>query len=135
MSDDAIYDDFASRVGQFAAQFSPALPTSYPGVGFEPPTDGTWLEVRWFPNETQNYGRADDAPSLMQGFGQVSVCCRPGIGIQQPLALARQVIAYFAKGTEFDVVRVDRKPWAASVLEAANRIEIPVTIPWRGFDV
>lgn len=134
MSDDAIYDEFATRVGAFAAQFSPALPTSYPGIGFDPPAGGTWLEVRWFPNETQNYGLADDAPALMQGFGQVSVCCTPGAGIVPSLAVVKQLIAYFPKGAEFDVVRVDRKPWASSVLEAANRIEIPVTIPWRGFD-
>lgn len=134
MSDDAIYDAFATQVGEFAAQLALPLPVSYPGIVFNSPTEGAWLELRWFPNETQNYGTADNAPSLLQGFGQVSVCCRPGKGIMAALATVRQVIAYFPKGMELDRVRIDRKPWASSVLEQPDRVEIPVTIPWRGFD-
>jgi hypothetical protein len=134
MSDSAIYDAFALRVGAFAAQFSPTLTVGYPGKGFTPPTTGMWLEMAWFPNETQNYGLADDGPSLLQGLCQVSVCCRPGLGIVDSLAVAGQVIAYFAKGTELAGVRVYRKPWVASVLESPEKVLHPITIPWRGFD-
>lgn len=134
MSDNAIYDTFATRVGQFAAQFSPAMQVGYPGVGFDPPSEGDWLEVKWFPNETQNYGLENDAPSLKQGFGQISICTRPGDGIVPSLTLAEQVIAYFPKGTVLDGVRVYRKPWASSVLEEPDKVSIPITIMWRGFD-
>src|SRR5690606_33214398 len=53
MSDEAIYDACAVRLGQFAAQFSPALPVAYPNVGapgggpFVPPSAGRWLELIW----------------------------------------------------------------------------------------
>lgn len=134
MSDDAIYDAFAGLVGTFAGQFSPALKVSYPGVGFAPPTAGAWLEVQWFPNQTQNYGLDDDGPSLLQGFGQVSVCYRPGGGIVSGLALARLVTAAFGKGTTFGGVRVYRKPWVSSVIQDPERIAHPVTIMWHGFD-
>lgn len=134
MSDDAIFNAFAERATAFAAQFSPTMPVAYPGIGFAPPTSGVWLELKWFPNETLNYGMENDAPSLKQGFGQVSVCYRPGGGIMSGLALVEQVIVYFGKGTIFDGVRVYRKPWASSVLEEPERISHPVTVMWRGFD-
>lgn len=134
MSDDAIYDDFAGKVGAFAAQFSPPLPVAYPGVNFDPPSSGAWLEVQWFPNETQNYGTADNAPSLLQGFGQVSVCYRPGGGIVSGLALATLIIAAFGKGAVLQNVRVYRKPWVSNVISDPERISHPITIPWRGFD-
>lgn len=131
---DSIYNDFAGRVSAFAAEFSPALPVAFPGVPFEPPSAGQWLEVRWFPNETQNYGWEDDAPSLAQGMGQVSVCYRPGGGIVAGLALANLVVAEFPKGTVLQDVRVYRKPWISSVIEQPQMVMHPVTIPWRGLN-
>ncbi len=134
MSDDLIYDAFCDLVGAFAAQFSPPLQVAFPGVGFKPPTSGQWLELVWIPNETQNYGLGDDGPSLLQGLAQINVCYRPGPGIVGGLALAKQVIAAFGKGTGFAGMRVYRKPWVASVIEDPERVMHPITIPWRGFD-
>lgn len=134
MSEASIYDDFCTKLSAFAAGVSPALGVAFPGIGFEPPSDGFWLEARWIPNETANYGTANDAPSLMQGLAQVNVCYRPGGGIVDGLALAGEVIAAFGKGTVFDdSVRVYRKPWVADVIEDPERVMHPVTIPWRGF--
>lgn len=135
MNDDAIYDDFATKLGTFAAGLSPALPVSYPGVGLTPPKSGFWLELVWIPNETANYGTASDAPSLLQGMAQVNVCYRPGTGIKDGLQLAGAVIQAFGKGTRIaDRVRVYRKPWVANVIEDPERVMHPVTIPWRGFN-
>jgi hypothetical protein len=134
MSSSAIYDAFAAKVSTFAAEFSPPMRVAFPGVGVTPPTTGQWLEVRWFPNASQNYGLSDDAPTLSQGLGQVSVCYRPGGGIVAGLALAELVIAEFGKGTMLADVRVYQRPWVSSVLEEPDRTMHPVTIPWRGFD-
>lgn len=134
MSNSPVYDDFAAKVSTFAAGLSPPLPVAFPGVGKDPPSDGQWLEVSWFPNETQNYGRSDDAPALSQGIGQVAVCYRPGGGIVEGLALADQVITAFPKGTVFVDVRVYRKPWVSSVVIQPDYVMHPVTIMWRGFN-
>lgn len=134
MSDSQIYDAFCDLLTAFAAQFSPPLPVAFPGVGMAPPSEGTWLELVWLPNEPQNYAIEDDGPSLLQGLAQVNVCYRPQSGIVDGLALAGQVIAAFGKGTTFGGVRVYRKPWVASVIPQPNRIMHPITIPWRGFD-
>ncbi|MBD8696599.1 phage tail terminator-like protein [Stenotrophomonas sp. CFBP 13718] len=131
MSDTAIYDAFAGLAGAFATATD--LPCSYPGLGFTPPAQGAWLELQWFPNQTQNYGMGDDGPSLLQGFGQLSACYRPGAGIIVGTKITDQIIAAFAKGTAFSGVRVYRKPWTSSIIQDPERIMHPVTIPWRGF--
>lgn len=132
MSDSAIYDAFATKVGEFAAAVG--LQCAFPGVPFEPPASGAWLELQWFPNQTQNYGIADDGPSLLQGFGQLSVCYRPGAGIMAGTARTDQIIAAFSKGTTFAGARVYRKPWTNSIIQDPERVMHPVTIMWRGFD-
>lgn len=132
MSTAAVYDAFAALVGAFVA--SEGLPCSYPGVGFHPPTSGLWLELQWFPNETQGYGLGDGDSSLLQGFAQLSVCHPPGQGLAPGAALTDRVIAAFAKGTTFAGVRVYRKPWVNSVISDPERIMHPITIPYRGFD-
>lgn len=135
MSTASIYDAFAVKLEQLATEFSPRLPVAYPGINFESPSAGPWLELSWYPNETQNYGLANSGPSLLQGFGQVSVCYRPGGGIMAGSVLADLVADHFGKGTILSgTVRVDRKPWTASIIEDASRVAHPVTVPWRGFD-
>ncbi|HDS1580483.1 TPA: hypothetical protein QEL15_002575 [Stenotrophomonas maltophilia] len=133
MSDTEIYDAFATLVGQFATAQS--LTCSYPGKGFSPPTGNgaRWLELQWFPNRTENYGMGDDGPFLMQGFGQLSACYRPGQGIMVGTRITDQIIAAFAKGTAFGGVSVQRRPWTSSLIQDPERIMHPVTIPWRGF--
>lgn len=130
MSDTAIYTAFAGLAAQFAA--AQGLACSFPGVGFAPPAAGEWLELQWFPNETQNYGMADDGPSLLQGFGQLSACYRPGAGIVGGTELTDVIIGAFGKGTTFAGVRVYRRPWTSSIIQDAERVMHPVTIPWRG---
>lgn len=132
MSDTAIYTAFAGLVSAFAA--SAGLPCSYPGTNFTPPDTGSWLELQWFPNETQNYGLSDDGPSLMRGFAQLSACYRPGAGIVIGTTLTDQIIAAFGKGTTFAGMRVYRKPWTGSIIQDSERVMHPVTIYWRGFD-
>lgn len=145
MSDSAIYDGFCALVNSFADGLSPALPVSFPGTGFTPPTlasvgeivpatAGMWLEVVWIPNETENYALEDEGPSLLQGLSQINVCSRPGRGILPSLQLVDQVIAAFDKGTEFGGVRVYRKPWQGPSIPDPERVMVPVTIAWRGFD-
>ncbi|WP_115560017.1 phage tail terminator-like protein [Xanthomonas arboricola] len=131
MSDTAIYDAFAALVGTFAA--AQGLLCSYPGISFTPPTAGAWLELQWFPNQTQNYGMADDGPSLLQGFGQLAACYRPGNGIMVGMRITDGIIAAFDKGTDFAGVRVYRKPWTSTIIQDPERHMHPVTIMWRGF--
>lgn len=136
MSDAAIYNAFCTAVTAFAQQFSPPLPVAFPRVPLDPPPDdGLWLEVQWFPNVGQNYGLSDDGPTLLQGFGQISVCALAnGDGLMEPQLVVDALIVAFKKGTRFDRVKVEVKPSAAPPIDGPAGIMIPVTVPYRGFD-
>jgi len=135
MTQFAVYDEFAERLADFAAEFSPPLPVAYPNVPFTPPAAGIWLELRWFPNETNTYGMADDNLCVtLAGFGQVSVCDRPGAGLAAAGDVADAVVDWFAKGTSLGVARVERQPWVSSVVQGDDRVMLPVTVRWRGLN-
>lgn len=123
-----IADAFKAILATFAT--AQGIPVAWPGVVFEPPATGSWLEMAWFPNETVNLTFGDG--SQYRGFGQVSCCCRPGGGDGIALALADAVIAAFPKGTQLGIARVERKPWASSELSAPDRIAVPVTVRYQG---
>lgn len=126
----SIFDAFATTLAIFATAQS--VPVAWPGVAFTAPGSGQWIEMAWFPNETLNMGFGNDGPSNHRGFGQLSCCCRPGVGIEAVMTLAGNAIAAFAKGTALGPARVERKPWASTVLVAGDRISIPVTVPYLG---
>lgn len=123
--DSGIYDAFAAAVATYAG--TAPLPVAWPGIAFTPPDAGEWLEVLWFPNETQNVTLGNDG-SQHRGFGQVSCCMRAGVGIEPVMVRAEAIIALFAKGTTLGAARVERKPWMSTILTAGDRVSAPVTI-------
>lgn len=131
--DSETYDAFASHLHDFASQLSPPLSVAYPGLHFEPPNEGMWLQMRWFPGATENYGTANDGPSLHQGIGQVTACARDGNGATDVIALADSVIEHFAKGTILGPSSVYTKPWQSSVLVGEGKAIVPVTVRYRAF--
>ena len=131
MVDADIYGAFAVLIEAFAQNASPALTVSYPGIDFTPPDSGEWLEMRFFPNETKNFGIADDGPSTHEGFIQLAACHRPGTGIVSGITLAGAIIAQFAKGTTVGNATIERKPYISAIVTMDDRICHPVTIPYR----
>lgn len=131
MIDAEIYDAFAAAVSTFAGSLSSPLPVAFPDVQFTPPDEGPWLEVKWFPNETQNYGIGNEGPSVHRGFGQVAVVTRKGTGLVDLLVVAGGVLAAFTKGTLLGPARVYRKGWVSSVVQDTDRTLLPITIPYR----
>lgn len=117
-----------TRMGTLAT----SLPIAWPGVNFTPPNSGMWLQIRHFPNEPNNIGWQTDAQQEYIGFVQVQVFTRPGTGIVNATEIAEEVIAHFAKGTEFGPVCVSRRPYTSPDVVDSDWIYIPVTIPYRG---
>ncbi len=128
----AAYDAFAMQVAAFAA--AEGVPVAFPGVTFDTPASGLWLEASWIPNVPLNYGTANDGPTLERGLAQVNACDRPGRGIGPALALAERVRAALGKGTMFGRVRVYEKPAINQLPEEPSRLTASVTIRWSGFD-
>lgn len=124
----AIYNAMATAVAGFAQQHaSPELRVAYPGLHFDPPDSGIWLELRWFQNGSDEYGIANDGPSVPRGFFRLIVCQRPG-AINEAVGLAEAIISNWSKGTYIGPARIDETPSLGGPVEEPNRVSHPVTI-------
>lgn len=120
--------------------FVPDLPIAAPGFDFPAPGQikpDTYLKVSFLPNRTETLS-VGKGRQMHQGILQVSVYWKVGIGYVKPLDVADRIIVHFAKGTRLVSngvkVKVDRKPWVSGPLEEPDRVQFPVTIPYRSFN-
>lgn len=130
----ALLDHLATLV------LSPALPVAYPGVLF--PAAGqqkpdNYLQVSFLPNRTDTLS-VGKGQQMHQGILQVSVYWKAGIGYVKPLDVADRIIKHFAKGTRIISgtvkIKVDNKPWVSGPVQEGDRVQFPVTIPYRSFN-
>lgn len=111
---------------------SPALPIAWPGVNFNPPDEGMWLEAKLFPNEPTDPVWNADGCYNARGFFQVLVFYRPGVGQVQPSEIADLIIAHFPKASYLGPVRVLKTPWQSPSVTDGDKLFIPITIPYSG---
>lgn len=131
MSTATIYDAFAASVTAFAQNYTPELPVAYPGINFSPPDTGLWLELICFWNGSINYGLADDAPAVQQGYFRIIAWSRQGGGLMAAQELADDIEAAFPKGSEFDTARMYKMADKSGPVEDDDRIGVPVSLYWR----
>lgn len=126
-----ILEAFYERLKELS--LSPTLPIAWPGIKFVPPDSGIWLEVLYFPSESENYAWGADGCVNAKGFFQINVCYRPNVGQIQPSATADLIIAHYPKGY-FLVgnVGVFKKPWQSPAVTDSAKLFIPVSIPYAG---
>lgn len=114
----------------------PALPVAYPDVPFTSPT-AAYLEARYMPNTNVNLFLGNDATVQYRGLLQVTLVYQAGKGIIVPAEIAGRIVSHFAKGTVLRSsgvnVRIYEKPSVAPSLQDANRVRIPITIPYKVF--
>jgi len=117
-----------------ALSFNLQIPVSKPGVNFNSPSSGYWLEPSLSPNEPDDLAWGNDSCHERIGFFQVNVNYRPGQPGQEGASeVADAIIAHFPKGLELGPVRVRKSAWQSpAVTDDGSRLFIPVTIPWRG---
>lgn len=129
---EAIYDAFAPKVTAFANGYSPALPVAYPGLTFETPSEGAWLEIVSVRNGGEEYGMGNYGPADVMGFYRVNVCTRPGQGINTGAAIAEALADAIRKGTEIGPARIYQMPRISGPIQDDNRVMQPVTFRYRG---
>lgn len=123
-----IYNALAPLVTTFAAAQS--VPVAYPGITFEPPTTGEWLELLMFWNGNEEYGMAAAGPAVARGFARVLVHSRPGQGINDAAALAEALIDAIPKGTQIGPALVERTPAMTGPITDGARIFHTITFRW-----
>lgn len=126
------FNEFCFAVQAFADTFTPSLPVAYPAVNFTPPSEGAWLDVKWFPNQPNNYGIGGELCQMEQGVAQITVIMPIGGGYVAADELARSVVDFFPKGTSLGGVTIYRQPWAMAALTDSTWLRVPVSILWQG---
>lgn len=124
---------FFSRLETFTYSPTPAI--AWPNIKFDPPSDGLWLEVDYFPIEGLDIAWGNDACQLSRGFFQIGVGFRSDAGILAASALSDAIIEHFPKGLLIGSVEVNKKPWTRSAItdrHDSSQSFIPVTISYRG---
>lgn len=131
MDHEAVYDAFAPLVTTFASTNS--VPVAYPGLHFDPPSEGPWLELSADANDNgEDYGIGDGGPANVLGFFRVRVCNRPGNGINAAAALAESLIADIPKGTEIGPARIYQVPRLTGPVTDDTKLMHTVTWRYRG---
>lgn len=117
--------------------WSPSVRVAMPDVKFTPQGNETFLDVDFIPNETGDRALGAGDASRFEGFLQVTVAYVSGRGILAPHQLVGAVIEHFPKGLVLNGdgvrVRISRRGWASPSLEGADRIRIPISIPYVAF--
>lgn len=128
---DSIFTSFCALVAAFANTSPRAIPVAWPGVAFNPPDAGTWLEVVTFNNDSFELGMVTSA-TVEQGFFRVIACTRPGQGVVTALQLADSIVSAFPKGSGITgTIGLERTPTISSPIIDGDSIKVPVTIRWR----
>ena len=109
---------------------------SWPGVDFDEPGEGLWLEVNHFPNQPGDFNWDSDGQQLYLGFFQVGVywtrSSDKNPGYFAAVDQAELIIAHFTKATLLGGVRVSSRPYMSPMVTNGDTHSIPVTIPYRG---
>lgn len=126
-----IQEAIFEMVGMYAAGIP--LPVSYPGVNFEQPSSGLWLELVFLPN---NYAGSQINPSgatLPRGIFRINACDSRKKGINCATEQAEAVKAAFPIRTPIvDQVAVSKVPVLGMPMIDSGVIRIPVTIEYHG---
>lgn len=111
---------------------SPPLPVSFPEVGFVPPADGRYLEVRVMPNVRAWEGVASGA--LEQGLLHIDLHWPKGEGVIRPAELLGLAADHFPKSqklhSEGVTVTLTHEPSPGQPLSEADALIFPLSIRW-----
>ena len=125
-----IADLLFASVTTFAQTLSPIPDVVFEGVE-STPKSSIYLSAFHLPAENQNY--AIDKGVWLLGNLQISVMLLSGTGIVVASDIAGKIANYYDKGLAIGPVKTFRRPFIAPKIVNEGRINIPVTIPYRGF--
>lgn len=123
MSEAAIWSAWLGALGALG------VPVSYPGVIFEPPSAGVWIEARLFGVPADQPWLDDASGRVVRALLQAGVCARPGAGVGQMSSTVDAVLAMFGRGVTIGPSRVVRPPWAGGIVDRGESVLCPVSVP------
>ena len=126
-----IQEAIFQQAGAYAA--SVGLPISYPGVNFDQPNTGEWLELLFLPNDYAGSQINTTGVTLPRGIFRINACDSRKIGLKDATVNAEAVKAAFPiRTTIVDQVAVSKVPVLGMPMIEEGVIRIPVTIEYHG---
>lgn len=124
------------HVEEWATDRNPPLPVDAENAGFDKPNNATYIEVRHFPNTNPSDPTWGDE-QMKQGFLQVGIVDTAQRGTLAPAAIADEILAHFAKGTQLTegnvTVKIETHPTLLTTVQDGQRAIFPVSIPYRAY--
>lgn len=109
------------------------LPISYPGVNFEQPNGGEWLELVFLPNDYAGSQINTNGATLPRGIFRINACDSRKEGLKDATERAEAVKAAFPiRAAIVEQVAVSKVPVLGMPMIDAGVIRIPVTIEYHG---
>lgn len=125
------------------ATMSPALPISYPGVGFEPPTDGSpWLRATLMKGDPLSLSVNFSGSSKYVGLLQVDLFAPPQTSLLTMTATIGPVVTAFKRGTQMEqdgfVIKINDAPSVGDLVNEkpsgsvtlTRWLMLPVRVRW-----
>ena len=126
-----IQEAIFQQAGAYAA--NAGVPISYPGVNFDQPDSGLWLELVFLPNDYAGSQINTAGATLARGIFRINACDSRKIGINEATANAEAVKTAFPIRTNIiDQVSVSKVPVLGMPMIDDGVIRIPVTIEYHG---
>jgi len=129
----AVYEALMARVATIDTGLQEGS-IAYPEAAetYTPPADGKYLEVRYFPNSPLFAGLASG--KVDQGILLINVIWPKNVGIAAAMEVVGAIEAHFPPGHRMTSgafgVKVSGHPFVVPPLHDADRLRIPVTVPW-----
>ncbi|WOC14977.1 phage tail terminator-like protein [Pseudochrobactrum sp. MP213Fo] len=112
----------------------PKIRISLPAVKFTPDVDHAYVAARYLPNKTETPFIGVASSAVFTGELRVTVHAPALRGEFYARELAAKLICHFKRGTRLEgcelLVRINHRPWQANAFTAADRVSIPVSIPY-----
>ncbi len=130
----ARFDEVQLALYGRAAGLESTYPISWPEPAqlFVKPADGKYLEVSIHSNSPAWEGMTDG--KMDQGLFQINVVWPKNLGLIAPAGAVELVKAQFPKNLRLQQgttrVNIYQEAWVGSPLPDADRVMLPITIPW-----
>lgn len=113
----------------FGAASLLGYPVAYPGVAFDPPASGEWIEILFLPNQDIGDPVNANSNNVAQGIFRLVCCDRQNTGSIPLYEMADTVRQAFAKGADVGgvfAVRRTGKPEAIDYGDGVMRLSVTV---------
>lgn len=131
---DDVYSLLAADIESFFGVAG--VPVHCPGVTNTQPSEGAWVDFRFFFNSNTSYALSNEKPQGdSRGFFRLGISSRPGFGVGSLIRIGDAAMLRFCKGYMIHAptnTGIREVPVMGGFIEQPDRILVPVTFRFQG---